>query len=70
MSKNAKKQTVYWLVSEMFDALEAASEHLDYTGYGDAWEHECAMSSKLPIKIASALDKAEDFLARNECGEE
>lgn len=37
------------------EALEAAEGHLDYTGYGDSWERECADAQGLPEKIAAAL---------------
>lgn len=38
-------------------ALQAASDHLDYTGYGDSWERECARGQKLPEQIEQALEK-------------
>jgi hypothetical protein len=38
------------------DALEAAYEHLEYCGYGDSWERECAMDSGLDIKLKEALE--------------
>lgn len=37
------------------EALEDAKKHLDYCGYGDKWERECAKSEKLPQKIEAAL---------------
>jgi hypothetical protein len=33
-------------------ALKVASDHLDYCGYGDSWERECARAAKLPEQIA------------------
>ena len=39
----------------LIDALRAAKEHLDYTGYGDKWERECAQVNKLEEKIDEAL---------------
>lgn len=53
-------------VAELREALEAASEHLDYCGYGDSWENECAEASGLPEKIASALSRPDDFSTLNE----
>lgn len=47
------------LVKQLYEALQAASEHLDYCGYGDSWERECARESKLEEKIAAALKAAE-----------
>ena len=43
------------------EALEAASDHLDYCGYGDAWERECAIHHKLSDKINNALELSKDF---------
>jgi hypothetical protein len=37
------------------EALLEAQEHLEYCGYGDSWERECAMSSGLPETIDSAV---------------
>ncbi len=39
-----------------FTALAEASSHLDYCGYGDRWERECANHAKLPEKIEAALE--------------
>jgi len=36
-------------------ALQAAKEHLEYCGYGDKWERECAEASKLEEQIEEAL---------------
>ncbi len=38
-------------------ALTAAQEHLDYCGYGDSWERECARKAKLEEQIDTALEK-------------
>lgn len=45
--------------SELRDALEAARDHLEYCGYGDAWERECAEARDLSGKIERALGNAE-----------
>ena len=37
------------------EALRAAEQHLEYCGYGDRWERECARSAKLPEQIVDAL---------------
>lgn len=42
------------LEKQLFDALTAASEHLDYSNYGDKWERECAREQKLPEQISNA----------------
>jgi len=38
------------------DALEDAKSHLEYVGYGDDWERECAFDSGLPDRIDYALE--------------
>lgn len=43
---------------QLASALQAASDHLEWTGYGDNWERECARSSKLEQKIEDALKLA------------
>lgn len=45
--------------AELLAALKAAHAHLDYCGYGDSWERECADASKLDEKITAAIAKAE-----------
>lgn len=39
-------------------ALEAAQSHLEFCGWGDRWERECAREEKLPELIQAALDEA------------
>lgn len=54
------------LVQELTEALQAASDQLDYCGYGDSWERGCAFESKLPEKIEAALKRAaEEVLKRH-----
>ena len=43
---------------ELLEALKAASDHLDYCGYGDSWERECAVEAGLKKQIAAAIEKA------------
>lgn len=47
------------LIKELYLALKEASHHLDYCGYGDNWERECAYFDKLPDKINQALHDVE-----------
>jgi hypothetical protein len=47
------------LEKQLLEALAAANDHLDYCGYGDKWERECAVAAKLEEKIAAALLAAE-----------
>lgn len=48
------------LPEELREALQAAADHLEYCGYGDKWERQCAVESKLPEKIDAALKRAAD----------
>lgn len=50
--------------AELLSALEAAEGHLDYCGYGDSWERECALHGEpnLPTQIDAALTNARAFL--------
>lgn len=43
---------------ELVKALEAAEEHLDWCGYGDSYERQCAKEAGLPKRIEEALAKA------------
>lgn len=45
--------------SRLLVALKAAEAHLDYTGYGDSWERECAISSDIPGLIERTIAEAE-----------
>ena len=42
----------------LLEALIAAKEHLEYCGYGDRWERECARDGGLIEKIDAALTAA------------
>lgn len=42
-------------IDQLRKALQAASDHLDYCGYGDRWERECAQEMKLREEIETAL---------------
>lgn len=46
------------LIKTLVAALQAASDHLDYCGYGDKYERECARDAHLPEQIEQALAKA------------
>ena len=43
------------LIKMLGEALSAAQDHLDYCGYGDSWERECAKQAKLPEQINAAI---------------
>ncbi len=44
----------------LYIALEEAKDHLEYCGYGDAWERSCALEGedRLDKKIENALEMA------------
>lgn len=43
------------LEEQLLAALIDARNHLDYCGYGDSWERECAQASKLEDRIEAAI---------------
>lgn len=45
---------------KLAEALDAAISHLDYCGYGDSWERDCAKQSKLSEKLEAAMKEAEE----------
>lgn len=45
------------LLQTIGEALELASNHLDFCGYGDSWERECAEAQGLVDKIEIALEQ-------------
>jgi len=46
--------------TQLLKALEMAKEHLEYCGYGDSWERECALTGEDPLdkKIDAAIAAA------------
>jgi hypothetical protein len=52
------------VIAALVEALQDAEGHLEYCGYGDRYERECAEESKLPEKIAAALDLAATVVER------
>lgn len=44
---------------QLLDALKATKEHLDYCGYGDQWERECAQAQGLEQQIDAAIKRTE-----------
>jgi hypothetical protein len=57
-------------ICQIVDALEAASDHLDYCGYGDSWERECAEHQMLPEQISNALATGKALISELEKGGE
>lgn len=54
------------LLQEVTSALADAVSHLEYCGYGDSWERECARDDGLPDRLASILEKSEKFLGKRD----
>ena len=44
----------------LIEALKLAQHHLEYCGWGDPWERECALADGLPETIQGVLDEAEN----------
>lgn len=42
-------------------ALDRAHDHLDWTGYGDSYERDCAKEEKLEEVIIDALKRVEKY---------
>jgi uncharacterized protein (DUF1684 family) len=49
------------LIQILLDALKSARDHLEYCGYGDSWERECAQASGLGNQIKKAVEAGEKF---------
>ena len=45
-------------VLKLYVALRRALDHLEFTGYGDSFERECARDDKLSQVITRALEDA------------
>lgn len=44
-------------IAMLRNALEEAQAHLDYCGWGDSWERECAYHNGIPQLIDNALEE-------------
>ena len=53
---------MFALLKEVIEALQEANDHLEYCGYGDSWERECAIDGGLDKKIEAALEKGNKVL--------
>ena len=49
------------LIERLYNALKEAQDHLDFCGYGDSYERECAKSEHLEEHIETALTNYERF---------
>ena len=50
-----QKSEIAFALHDLIEALTAARDHLEYCGYGDSWERECAFDSRLPEQIDDAI---------------
>lgn len=53
------------LIRKLHNALSDAQKHLEFCGYGDRYERECATEEKLPDKIEEALNDGDAYLSSN-----
>lgn len=58
----AENKRLRAVLKQTREALSDAKDHLDYCGWGDKWERECAKEQKLEPKIDAALGAAEQAL--------
>ena len=49
------------ITQKLLAVLKKAQTHLEYCGYGDTYEKECAMAEKLPEQIADVIKEAEEY---------
>lgn len=42
-------------LEQALNLLKEATDHLEYCGYGDSWERECAVKDKLPERLNKFL---------------
>lgn len=54
---NKKMKTDRERIYQLVHALSEARDHLDYCGYGDKWERECAKESGLQELIEDTLEE-------------
>jgi hypothetical protein len=53
---------VLHVLQQVLTALVDASDHLDYCGYGDSWERECAQAQGLKQKIKEAIEAGQEVV--------
>lgn len=58
----ANEKQLIEVIEKLYRALDAAHDHLDYCGFGDSYERECAEAQKLPEKMNEAKAAAEAIL--------
>ena len=54
------------IMKSLYEALSAAEQHLDYCGYGDRWERECARDSGLIKQVDEAIRQGKNIFGETE----
>ena len=49
-------------LQHILHTMKEVNDHLDYCGWGDSWERECATAQKLPEKWEKALIKMQELV--------
>ena len=55
-------------LKEVVEIAEALRDHLDYCGWGDSWERECAEADNLSGRADAAITKGQAAIERAEGG--
>ena len=59
LANQARADRAEALLAKATKGLRAAVDHLDFCGYGDTYERECADALKLPKRLDALLAKLE-----------
>ena len=64
---NTKKVKVIPLTEykKLADLFQEALAHLEYCGYGDSYERECAREDKLPQRLEKMEKRVQEILTLN-----
>ena len=64
---NTKKVKVIPLTEykKLADSFQEALAHLEYCGYGDSYERECAREDKLPQRLEQMEKRVQEILTLN-----
>jgi hypothetical protein len=54
------------LIKVLGEALQEAADHLDYCGYGDSWERECAVDNGVTERIDKAVAIYSEYREKEE----
>lgn len=65
MANPTKKVIPYEEYKQLALLFQEARSHLEYCGYGDNWERECAKEDKLPERLEKMATRIEQILKLN-----